>query len=46
MIAKTAQWGNSIGVSIPRDLAKKAGISVDSTVEIDEKCKELLGPLH
>jgi antitoxin MazE len=36
MIAKTAQWGNSIGVRIPKDLAKKAGISVDSTVEIDE----------
>ncbi|OGW55402.1 MAG: hypothetical protein A2Y81_08265 [Nitrospirae bacterium RBG_13_43_8] len=36
MIAKTAQWGNSIGVRIPRDLAKKAGIGVDSTVEIDE----------
>jgi antitoxin MazE len=36
MIAKTAQWGNSIGVRIPRDLAKKAGIGVGSTVEIDE----------
>jgi antitoxin MazE len=36
MIAKTAQWGNSIGVRIPKDLAKKAGISVDSTVEIDD----------
>lgn len=36
MIAKTAKWGNSIGVRIPKDLAKKAGISVDSTVEIDE----------
>ncbi|MEW6571981.1 MAG: AbrB/MazE/SpoVT family DNA-binding domain-containing protein [Nitrospirota bacterium] len=36
MIAKTAQWGNSIGVRIPKDLAKKVGISVDSTVEIDE----------
>ena len=36
MIAKIAQWGNSIGVRIPKDLAKKAGISVDSTVEIDE----------
>jgi len=36
MIAKTAQWGNSIGVRIPRALAKKVGISVDSTVEIDE----------
>jgi antitoxin MazE len=36
MIAKTAQWGNSIGVRIPRALAKKIGIGVDSTVEIDE----------
>ena len=36
MIAKTAQWGNSIGVRIPRALAKKVGIGVDSTVEIDE----------
>ncbi len=36
MIAKTSQWGNSIGVRIPRALAKRAGIGVDSTVEIDE----------
>ena len=36
MIAKTAQWGNSIGVRIPRDLAKKVGIGADSAVEIDE----------
>lgn len=36
MIAKTAQWGNSIGVRIPKDIAKKAGISVNSTVEIGE----------
>jgi len=36
MIAKAAQWGNSIGVRIPKHLAKKAGIGVDSTVEIDE----------
>lgn len=36
MIAKTTQWGNSIGVRIPRSLARKAGIDVNSTVEIDE----------
>lgn len=36
MIAKAAQWGNSIGVRIPKDLAKRAGIAVDSSVEIDE----------
>ena len=36
MITKTSQWGNSIGVRLPKDLAKKAGIGVDSTVEIDE----------
>jgi antitoxin MazE len=36
MIAKTAKWGNSIGVRIPRALAKRVGIGVDSTVEIDE----------
>ncbi len=36
MIAKTAQWGNSIGVRIPRELAKRAGIGVDLTVDIDE----------
>jgi antitoxin MazE len=36
VIAKTAQWGNSIGVRIPRALAKKAGIGVDTAVEIDE----------
>lgn len=36
MIVKTAQWGNSIGVRIPRALAKKKGIEIDSTVEIDE----------
>lgn len=36
MIAKTSLWGNSIGVRIPKDLAKKAGIGIDSTVEIDK----------
>ena len=36
MIAKTAQWGNSIGVRIPKNLAKRAGIGVDAIVEIDE----------
>jgi antitoxin component of MazEF toxin-antitoxin module len=36
MISKTAQCGNSIGVRIPRALAKRAGIGVESTVEIDE----------
>ena len=36
MIAKTTQWGNSIGVRIPRDLAKRAGIDVYSSIEIDE----------
>lgn len=36
MLTKTAQWGNSIGVRIPRDLARKAGIEVDSPIEIDE----------
>lgn len=35
MIAKTAQWGNSIGVRIPRALAKKAGIGANTTIEID-----------
>ena len=42
MIAKTAQWGNSIGVRIPRELAKRAGIGVDSTVEIDEVDEEIV----
>ena len=36
MIVKTAQWGNSIGVRIPRALARKKGIDVDSPVEITE----------
>lgn len=36
MLTKTAQWGNSIGVRIPKELASRAGIGVDSTVEIDE----------
>ncbi len=36
MITKAAQWGNSIGVRIPRALAKRAGICVDSVIEIDE----------
>lgn len=35
MIAKTAQWGNSIGVRIPSAVAKKAGIGVNSTIEIN-----------
>ncbi|MDA8240482.1 MAG: AbrB/MazE/SpoVT family DNA-binding domain-containing protein [Nitrospiraceae bacterium] len=42
MIAKAAQWGNSIGVRIPRSLAKRAGIDVDSTVEIDEAAEGII----
>lgn len=36
MIVKTAQWGNSIGVRIPRAIARKKGIGVDTAVEVDE----------
>ena len=36
MLVKTVQWGNSIWVRIPCTLARKKGIDVDSTVEIDE----------
>ena len=36
MIVKAAQWGNSIGVRIPRTLAKKKGIDVDTAIEISE----------
>jgi len=36
MIVKAAQWGNSIGVRIPRTLARKKGIDVDSSVEVTE----------
>ncbi len=36
MIVKAAQWGNSIGVRIPRALAKKKGIDVDTPVEVSE----------
>jgi antitoxin MazE len=42
MIVKTAQWGNSIGVRIPRALAKRAGIGVDSAIEIDEADEGIL----
>jgi antitoxin MazE len=36
MIVRTAKWGNSIGVRIPRTIAKKKGIGVDTAVEVDE----------
>lgn len=36
MIVKASQWGNSIGVRIPRALAKKKGIVVDTAVEVNE----------
>lgn len=36
MLTKAAQWGNSIGVRIPKDFAKRAGIDAESSVEIDE----------
>jgi antitoxin MazE len=42
MIAKAAQWGNSIGVRIPRSLAKRAGIDAGSTVEIDESAEGII----
>lgn len=36
MIVKATQWGNSIGVRIPRALARKKGINVDTSVEVNE----------
>lgn len=36
MIVKTTKWGNSIGVKIPRALATKKGIGVDTAVEVNE----------
>ncbi|MDA8082180.1 MAG: AbrB/MazE/SpoVT family DNA-binding domain-containing protein [Nitrospiraceae bacterium] len=36
MIVKAAQWGNSIGVRIPRALARKKGIGADTDVEVNE----------
>ena len=36
MVVKTAQWGNSIGVRIPRAIARKKGIGVDTSVEVSE----------
>jgi len=36
MVVKTVQWGNSIGVIIPRALARKKGIGVDTIVEVSE----------
>ena len=36
MIVKAAQWGNSIGIRIPRSLAKRKGIDVNTAVEVNE----------
>lgn len=53
MIAvKTKQWGNSIGLIIPKEVAKEKGIGVDEEVliEVEKKSKktvleELFGAL-
>ncbi len=42
MIAvKTKQWGNSIGIIIPKDFAKEKGISADEEVLMDLERKEM-----
>lgn len=51
--AKTKQWGNSIGIVIPKAFAEEKGILPDEEVlvEIEKKSKktvlqELFGALH
>ena len=40
MIAcKTKQWGNSIGLIIPKDVAKEKGINAEDEVLVDIKKK-------
>jgi len=35
MIVKPSQWGNSIGIRLPKEIARKAGISTDTELDID-----------
>ncbi|HEY2446130.1 MAG TPA: AbrB/MazE/SpoVT family DNA-binding domain-containing protein [Rhizomicrobium sp.] len=37
MQVKIARWGNSVGVRIPRDVARSAGLSEGVHVEIEAK---------
>lgn len=34
MLAKAQKWGNSLAVRLPKSMAEKCGITVDSSVEV------------
>jgi len=46
---KPKEWGNSLGIIIPKELAKKSNITTDTVVLVDIKkekpLKELFGTL-
>jgi len=46
---KPKEWGNSLGIIIPKELAKKSNITTDTVVLVDIKkenpLKELFGAL-
>lgn len=35
IICRTKQWGNSVGIIIPKEVAKEKGIGVDEEVVVD-----------
>ena len=46
MLAKAHQWGNSLAVRIPKNLAKECGIAVNTDLEIvREKGNIILMPV-
>ena len=46
MLAKAHQWGNSLAVRIPKNIAKECGIAVNTDIEIvREKGNIILMPV-
>ncbi len=35
IVCRTKQWGNSVGIIIPKEVAKEKGIGVDEEVLVD-----------
>lgn len=42
MQAQLAKWGNSLGVRIPKDIARKAGLTPGLAVEIEAEGRRIV----
>ncbi|MDK9720672.1 MAG: AbrB/MazE/SpoVT family DNA-binding domain-containing protein [Rhodospirillales bacterium] len=42
MQAQLAKWGNSLGVRIPKDIARRAGLTPGTAVEIEAEGRRIV----